>query len=187
MFQVVLKLWYIFYSTLFILYKFKYKAMLFIIMQPLCYQLLFHLFKNKYVLWFYNLLWIMLVNYMKTFDVNDLNLNLTHIEFSVVISASYWIGLRCLYYYLMKISCKLKNESILDCLCYCFYLPTLFTGPFLIYNNYKECFVRNTKTVLARSFELTRNLIRFIFWLFFIEFLLHYVYLNVYAYYPEVK
>ncbi|XP_076077671.1 protein-cysteine N-palmitoyltransferase HHAT-like isoform X1 [Mytilus galloprovincialis] len=80
---------------------------------------------------------------------------------------------------------KQKEEihfSLLDAFSYCFYYPLFFTGPIITYDDFSKQMNESEKKTLKASelksiaFQATRV----IFWTFFIEFILHFLYVNAF-------
>ena len=78
-------------------------------------------------------------------------------------------------------------QNLLYKLAYCLYLPTLSLGPLVLYQE----FINSVKG----SFQFLRpanlgnflfNVIRYIFWILFANFFLHFLYFNAIQYHPEV-
>lgn len=115
----------------------------------------------------------------------------------------YWHQLRCISFSLSSLD-KVKSKTLPNCLhflAYSFYLPCFFFGPIIIYKkinvisfkfDYFDSFNiffflqqnENTSTTMKslrqRLSKLIINLIRYFFWMYFTEFILHYVYINMF-------
>ncbi|XP_022181693.1 protein-cysteine N-palmitoyltransferase Rasp [Myzus persicae] len=95
----------------------------------------------------------------------------------------YWHQLRCISFSLSSLD-KAKSKTLPNCLhflAYSFYLPCFFFGPIIIYKKINDENTNTTITPLSqRLSKLIINLIRYFFWMFFAEFMLHYVYINMF-------
>ncbi|XP_063403798.1 protein-cysteine N-palmitoyltransferase HHAT-like isoform X2 [Mytilus trossulus] len=80
---------------------------------------------------------------------------------------------------------KQKEEvhfSLLDAFSYCFYYPLFFTGPIITYDDFSKQMNESEKKTLKASElkSIAFRAIRVIFWTFFIEFILHFLYVNAF-------
>ncbi|XP_060844324.1 protein-cysteine N-palmitoyltransferase Rasp isoform X2 [Rhopalosiphum padi] len=95
----------------------------------------------------------------------------------------YWHQLRCISFSLGSLH-KAKSKTLPNCLhflAYSFYLPCFFFGPIIIYKKINDANTNTTtKPLCQRLTKLIINLIRYFFWMFFVEFILHYVYINMF-------
>lgn len=184
----IIQVWYVVWSLLFVAIEFNLKSVAFLSGQPL----LFHFLatrsslRNKEVaVWVLNLLLILGMNVLKT-SANTL-------EHSAILSAAYWISLRCLYYHVRKIRSSKRSEDaqlvgshFLDCFSYCLYLPALFLGPFMVYEDFQVALTSSRLGIASRLAELVAKLTRVALWFAFAGYALHYFYVNNYMYQPQV-
>lgn len=126
-----------------------------------------------------------LLNYLKSI-VNNPDLIETikskDYEIYVLICSLFWMNLKCTSFCLENT----ENTNALDFLSYCFYPPTVFSGPFILYKDFETCYNSNIEFSLWRCKKLARNLIKSLFWFSFLYICLHFVYLNASAYHPQV-
>ncbi|XP_008553452.1 protein-cysteine N-palmitoyltransferase Rasp [Microplitis demolitor] len=101
----------------------------------------------------------------------------------------FWVQLR-------SISCCVDNitgyrhrnlggffRNFIETTAYCLYLPTLCTGPFFLYSDFRKGINGPTdKWTLRRAGNTCFNLLRFIFWLLFTELLMHFLYITAFKY-----
>ncbi|KAL7298501.1 hypothetical protein TKK_0008281 [Trichogramma kaykai] len=103
-----------------------------------------------------------------------------------------WIQLRSISYGLDSIDGFVYEDVdgfVLDLMknvAYCLYLPTLFLGPIILY----EQFVRGIEKAyhpwsLDRTKKIALDLARYFFWLYVTQFCLHYVYFNALRFHPD--
>lgn len=135
--------------------------------------------EKKSLTWFTGLLCLGLINYLKSFEDG----NNTFYSFYKVLMAICWINLRCISYCLEHGN---KERCFIDLLSYCFYLPTLLLGPFILCVDFKKTQEKIHLKLAKRTQRLCIDLFRYIFWLLFIEFSLHYVYINALSFQVEV-
>lgn len=116
----------------------------------------------------------------------------------------YWHQLRCISFSLSSLN-NVKSKhfpNYLQVLAYSFYLPCFFFGPIIIYTKLNVTIFFKLKTILILIFHffhfqeafkrtnliplrqrlltLSINLIRYFFWMFLTEFILHFVYINMF-------
>ncbi|XP_057327716.1 protein-cysteine N-palmitoyltransferase HHAT-like [Microplitis mediator] len=101
----------------------------------------------------------------------------------------FWVQLR-------SVSCAVDNitgyrhrnlagffRNFIETTAYCLYLPTLCTGPFFLYADFRKGINGpNDKWTLRRVATTCFNLLRFIFWLLFTEFSMHFLYITAFKY-----
>ncbi|XP_050544505.1 protein-cysteine N-palmitoyltransferase Rasp isoform X4 [Daktulosphaira vitifoliae] len=95
----------------------------------------------------------------------------------------YWHNLRCLSFVLSFINLSNKTESnYTHFLAYSFYLPCFFFGPIMIYEKLIPASKNNdhVKTFKKRSVTLIIKVMRCLFWMLVVEFVLHFIYINVF-------
>lgn len=123
-----------------------------------------------------------------------------------------WIHLRSISHNMDSIDDQFSNSNnFIQKLAYCLYLPTLFLGPLILYHEFVESVCMNNYIILChrittfynryfifqinrphqywnyqRLLTFTLNLIRYMFWLYFTELLLHFIYINAIQYHSQV-
>jgi protein-cysteine N-palmitoyltransferase HHAT len=117
---------------------------------------------------------------------NDVYLNymdLSDDDFYLMLISVSWIQLRCISYCLEIIRSRAEIQFI-DLLSYCFYLPLLFLGPVILYDDFDKGFTRNDNKKFSNLFV---NLARYFGWFLFLEISLHFFYFNAMQYQAEVN
>lgn len=102
----------------------------------------------------------------------------------ITIITIFWMNLRCVSYSLDVIGSKEKRDLI-ALISYCLYLPTAFCGPLIPYKDFIDSYKNNNK-LFNRILQLLFDIGRFLFWMFFAEFCLHFIYVNATGFHPEV-
>lgn len=121
---------------------------------------------------------------------NQINLNDNQFyEFIIIIA---WNLLKCLSFCLDNCTNELKNNlcGINSFLGYTFYYPTIFLGPFMIFERYGKFLeddLKNQKSFLLRFGIYLKDVMTCGFWMMVIEFSLHFIYINCLQYNPEVR
>ncbi|CAH1121852.1 unnamed protein product [Ceutorhynchus assimilis] len=161
------------YITYFMGYKIAFAALI----QPI----LFYLVKtktNKLYVWLCNFICLVLIAFYKNlssnFSPNTANQDVNHFKVFLSTLLISWMNLKCTHFALNN-----SISNVIDYLAYLFYFPTLFTGPFISYDEFKKCYnTRTYKQLDVRLEKLAENLMRCLFWYIFVEFSLHYFYFN---------
>lgn len=100
----------------------------------------------------------------------------------IFILALLWTNLRCIDYFL-NVKKDINNLSSL--LSYSFYFPLFFSGPIISYADFEKSYLEREDTVKQRITRLFKDISRFIFWLLFLEFCLHFLYVNATSFQPQ--
>lgn len=181
-------MWYTTISLIFVYFHFGLKNVIYFSLQPFCGYFALQ-FKSKNKIWIYNVITLTVINYHKY--VNSQIIETYNFNDFITTTAIFWINLRSLNYFLEVVTDeeqrKFNFNNILTSFAYCLYLPFLFTGPLVLYTNFKCILEKNTSKDLShRLKELIINLMRYIFWFMVIEFVLHFCYITALSYQPQV-
>ncbi|XP_077296557.1 protein-cysteine N-palmitoyltransferase Rasp [Arctopsyche grandis] len=196
-----LHLWYCTISSIFIAYNFGSVTLLIMLSQPVIYWCVLICRGTIGSIWICSFVCLLMINIMKNlYDMNSYHfLMLTKFnneKFYMVLVALSWIQLRCISVSLESIA-DTKNDQnyrsvrfrisihkyrIIHMLSYSLYLPLLFLGPLILYKDFQKSFNVPTSPFKRRLFNLIANLSRYLTWLSFIEFCLHFVYFNALQY-----
>lgn len=110
-------------------------------------------------------------------------LNINHYEAYITIILMCWLNLKCTSYS----TTFSVDKNVLDFLSYCLYYPTLFTGPFIPFEDFKQTFlIHSYESFNVRSGKLLKNITRCIFWYTLGNMALHFVYINATGFQLEV-
>lgn len=93
-----------------------------------------------------------------------------------------WIHLKCTSFYLENP----KSTGFLNLVAYCFYPPTFFTGPFISYEDFRNVYVLSNKNH-NKFKKLAKNLLWCMLWYIFVNFCLHFIYVNATSFQPQVS
>lgn len=72
-------------------------------------------------------------------------------------------------------------------LAYCSFLPTLTTGPIILYDTFERGFLVDDGEIRKKYVRLFCQIGRYGFWLLFTEIILHFLYTNAMERYPWVR
>ncbi|XP_017777846.1 PREDICTED: protein-cysteine N-palmitoyltransferase Rasp [Nicrophorus vespilloides] len=171
-------------SFMFLLYYTNVAVFLLLVLQPFVFQL-FSKFKNITLIWICCGLCLLIITIYKFVDNKTLQyVGITEELHITSIIAVFWINLRCLSFYIDKIKMEVNDKiTFFDFINFVFYLPTLFCGPFVGYNDFKS--KNNFRNLTSRTTKLFLNLLRVLFWFIFTEYCLHYIYINAISYQVE--
>ncbi|CAK9817043.1 Protein-cysteine N-palmitoyltransferase HHAT [Anthophora plagiata] len=194
--SMLLCCWYIFISISFLYFCIGTSGTLCTLMQPSILYILTYKRRHS-TIWFINISFLFIIHFLKipdgifqsTFEFNEEE----HYILTVIMC---WIQLR-------SISCSIDNielysennydqmicvsKKFLYKLAYCLYLPTLSLGPLVLYHEFivsVQGIPQSSKPIKLGNFVF--NLVRYIFWIFFANFFLHFLYFNAIRYYPEI-
>lgn len=195
----------------FIVINYSISIFTIILLKNLLFYYLIKKFKRNSVIWFYGIIWLIIINLLKTEFIQhyvlfkSMRLNESQIYDIIIIFA--WNLLKTLSFSLDSIrqhqssqllldedkSQKMKFMNIKCYLAYTFYFPNLLLGPFWIYERYRkmlelnETFKFDWNDLKFRLQMLIKNMIRILFWLFLMDFALHFLYINHLLYNIEVS
>lgn len=99
-----------------------------------------------------------------------------------------WIHLRSISHNIDTIDDHFSTTNgFVQKLAYCLYLPTLFFGPLILYHEFLDSINQSHQYWNYQKLKtFIINLIRYMFWLYFTELLLHFVYVNAVQYHPQM-
>ncbi|XP_023947900.2 protein-cysteine N-palmitoyltransferase Rasp [Bicyclus anynana] len=178
-----LKYWYIISSVAFVTLTMGYKQMIIILTQPVIYIMILYGGGKKLSVWITSILLLLSYNslkYMYYFwsfldyeDIQDEEVYL--ILFSVA-----WIELRCISYSLDFVERKdgklLNQEDIINMLSYTLYLPLLYTGPIILYEEFQNSFERRRDNLQKRIKRFIYDMMVFQLYSLVLDLVLHYIY-----------
>ncbi|KAK4884338.1 hypothetical protein RN001_000609 [Aquatica leii] len=175
----VLPYWHCIIGTAFITNTMGIIGLLLVIAQPVFFYCISKLNK-KYYIWICNLICLVLILYFKSLcnSKNYYVMKYSEMQHYIIMLTISWVNLRCLSFSIDNLS----KTKLLHLLSYCFYLPTLCIGPFIQFQHLKRSYAAHAIDLPKRTFKLLISFIRFGFWLLFIEFCLHFVYVSALSY-----
>ncbi|XP_012266658.2 protein-cysteine N-palmitoyltransferase Rasp isoform X1 [Athalia rosae] len=189
----ILCCWYIIITLALILSSVGFPTVIFLLMQPLL-SCLFMLTKGKTLLWTTHLLFVGILNVIKNPDcIVSRWLGVNEDEYNLIIIVFAWIQLKSIAF---SLDCVAKYEQksfkgfpteFVQILAYCLYLPTFFFGQLILYQEFVNGI--NTpfeKWTSKRVGTVFLYLSRYLFWVFFTEFAMHFVYINVLHFHPKM-
>lgn len=185
MFQV-LKLWQIILPLLFLVCELGLMPLIVLLIQP-CIFALINFCRSHIAVWSCNFLSLLLITVFKYLSGQEEYLilfKLSENQSYAVMLAVFWTNLRCVSYSLDILKHN-EHFSVLNFFSYCLYLPTLFCGPFISFKEIQAS-QKGHEHLSQRLLTLVVTIIRFTFWLFFIELCLHFIYVNAAGFQPEV-
>ncbi|CAG2164662.1 unnamed protein product [Oppiella nova] len=102
-----------------------------------------------------------------------------------------WLNAKCLSLSIDRIRSQIHRTfyftQLIQCVAYCLYLPAFFTGPIHQYNTFiSDMNTLEWKWTSNRVMEVMKQLLRFTFWSFVFELMLHLVFSQSIQFYPEL-
>ncbi|KAL0110442.1 hypothetical protein PUN28_013809 [Cardiocondyla obscurior] len=80
-----------------------------------------------------------------------------------------------------------ESNNFIQKLAYCLYLPTLFFGPLILYHEFIASINQQHQYWNCQRFiTFTLQLVRYMFWLYLTELILHFIYINAMQYHLQV-
>lgn len=168
----------------FLTYSMGYRVTLLALLQPAVFRIS-NVNRHRTCTWILNVLSIALIALYKKFCSQEAflkSIGLNAFEAYLHILMLCWMNLKCTSFALNH-----APEPLEEYLAYCFYLPTLFTGPFIDYEDFRKVHLGKPGTVYLRLEKLMRSILRCLVWMAFSEFWLHFIYVNATSFQLEVN
>ncbi|OXU20951.1 hypothetical protein TSAR_011068 [Trichomalopsis sarcophagae] len=184
--------WYAALSVIFLWNYFGLLSTLCTLLLP-CISCLLASLRSKVISWIVHTATLALIYYAKVSDVIFREwLMLEDEEYFMLTAAICWIQLRSISYSIDSIE-SYKHvdvwgfvQDLLQNLAYCLYLPTLFLGPVIFYQQFLDGVNKPfTQWGKEKSLRIFSSLVRYTFWMYFTQLALHYVYFNALRFHPE--
>lgn len=139
--------------------------------------------KLKKLIWMYAACCIVIVNLPKLTDFHSYLIdkqNFTNMQIyqSIVIIA--WHMNKCISFTLDKIANSTDDDpdfSFINFLGYTLHFPTVYLGPIIIYDRYRVILTESSDGFVKRFMHFIIDIIKVIFWMMFIDFALHFIYI----------
>ncbi|XP_036149244.1 protein-cysteine N-palmitoyltransferase HHAT isoform X2 [Monomorium pharaonis] len=186
--SMTLSCWYILSSIMFLYYYLGTLCLLCIILQPIFLHILTCIC-NKTTAWTIHILYLFVIHILKIPNGAFQSwLEITDEKHYVLTLILCWIHLKSISHNMDSIDNQfVSSNNFIQKLAYCLYLPTLFLGPLILYHEFVESINRQQQYWNCQKLlTFILNLVRYIFWLYFTELSLHFVYVNAIQYHPQV-
>ncbi|XP_041975324.1 protein-cysteine N-palmitoyltransferase Rasp [Aricia agestis] len=179
----LLKYWYIASTVIFIFLNMGVKQMLVIVVQPVFFLIVIYYGGKKLSIWIVSMILLLTYNSLKDvsffWDFLDPN-NANNEEVYLTLFSIAWIQLRCISYSLDYIENReneqITRNSILNMFTYILYLPLLYTGPIVLYEEFEKSFTAKPEYLLTRLKRFIGDMILYLFYTFILDLLFHYIY-----------
>lgn len=181
-----LKHWYITSSVVYILLHMGYRQLIIIAAQPLLYSTILLCGGKKLSIWIAS--FVLLVGY-NSFKYTYYfwyfldHENLYDEEVYLLLFCVAWILLRCISFcidYVDNENSSNNNpsriETIVNMLSYILYVPLLYTGPVILYEEFEKSFCVNHKRLSIRIRRFIWDMLLFVFYTLILDVALHYIY-----------
>lgn len=190
----LLKYWYTISSVIYILKYMGLRQLIIIFSQPVIFAGIVLLGGKKISIWLTSILLLAAYNTLKYkyFFWRFLDTgSLEDEEVFVMLYAIAWVELRCISFCLDYVDKKEKYnqapdkarlnqlsvfEELINMFSYVLYLPFLFVGPFIIYEEFERSFHTRKENLSMRLKSFFLDMLRFLFYTMFLELSFHYVY-----------
>ncbi|XP_066588510.1 protein-cysteine N-palmitoyltransferase Rasp [Prorops nasuta] len=188
--------WNIFISLGFLCFYIGVHSAVCIFLQP-CLLFFLTIRHNKLVKWLIFTSYLFILHFLKIQGgIFQQWLNLSNEEHHILTIAMCWVHLRSISYamdistdYVLHINQlpSLKKNDLLSKIAYSLYLPTLFLGPLILYNEFVSSMNKPFKYFTLKDLMcFVTNVLRYAFWGYFTEFCMHFLYFNVLQHHPEI-
>ncbi|XP_011504159.1 PREDICTED: protein-cysteine N-palmitoyltransferase Rasp [Ceratosolen solmsi marchali] len=189
----VIYIWYILISILFLWNYFGLLSTLCTLLLP-CISCLLTSLQSKSLSWLIHSITLVIINWAKVSDVIFMEwLLLTAEHHYILTTAICWIQLRSISYSIDSIGMYKHIDTcgffkdLLKNIAYCLYLPTLFLGPVILYQQFTDGidkpFTAWNKTKIITT---VYNVMRYSFWILFTNICLHYLYFNALLFHGHI-
>ncbi|XP_071637796.1 protein-cysteine N-palmitoyltransferase Rasp isoform X11 [Temnothorax longispinosus] len=185
---LILCYWYIVSSIIFLYHYLGTLSMLCAILQPSFLHILTHIC-SKNTAWTIHILYLFVIHILKTPNGTFQSwLGITDEKHYILTLLMCWIHLRSISHNMDSIDDQFSNSNnFIQKLAYCLYLPTLFLGPLILYHEFVESINQpHEYWNYQRLLTFILNLVRYMFWLYVTELLLHFIYTNAIQYHSQV-
>ncbi|XP_033209554.1 protein-cysteine N-palmitoyltransferase HHAT [Belonocnema kinseyi] len=191
---LILSCWFICSSLIFVWNYLGFLGVLLLLIQPCIARLLISL-GSEILSWIVHLMILSIIYYEKTYGfIFESWLGVEEEKYYMLTIALCWIQLRSIS---CSVDCIVNDKepntlfgfakSFLQSTAYCLYLPTLFLGPIILYEDFLHGIKKTPEPWnLRRLVYFFLNLTRYIFWLYFTEFGMHFLYFNALQFFPDV-
>lgn len=169
------------------------KALIIVLLNNIIFYLLAKI-KLKKLIWMYAACCIVIVNLPKLIDFHSYLMekqHLTHMQIyhSIVIIA--WHMNKCISFTLDKITKSTRDDdpnfSFINFLGYTLHFPTIYLGPIIIYDRYRVILTENSNDFVERCMHFMIDLLKVFFWMMFVDFALHIIYIYCLQNNPDVS
>ncbi|XP_071579108.1 protein-cysteine N-palmitoyltransferase HHAT isoform X5 [Temnothorax nylanderi] len=208
---LILCYWYILSSIIFLYHYLGTLSMLCAVLQPSFLHILTHIC-SKNTAWIIHILYLFVIHILKIPNGTFQSwLGITDEKHYILTLLMCWIHLRSISHNMDSIDDQFSNSNnFIQKLAYCLYLPTLFLGPLILYHEFVESVCMSNYIIYHKEsrnsiidfiFQINHpheywnyqrlltfilNLVRYMFWLYVTELLLHFIYINAIQYHSQV-
>lgn len=186
----VLKYWYLISSVIYIVHYMGVKQLIITLGQPIIYWGIVYYGGKRKAIWVTSVLLLVIFNsikykyYLWQFLDTDYDE-----EVFLMLYAVPWLELRCISFcvdYADKTN-KVKSsrsdndtlpvlENILNMFCYVLYLPVLFVGPMVLYEEFERSFYIRNEKLLSRLKRFVWDMLLYLIYTLLLDLAFHYIY-----------
>ncbi|XP_013194206.2 protein-cysteine N-palmitoyltransferase Rasp [Amyelois transitella] len=185
-----LKYWYIMSSIFFVIFHMGYRQFILIIAQPLIFFTIIILGGKKLSIWFTGIILLVCYNSLKYkyfFWYFLDNEELKDEEVYLVLFTVAWIELRCISFCIDYVEKKRKIqdmdgvlpsalETLVNMLSYVLYLPLLYIGPMILYEDFEKSFYATNELLWPRLKRFISDILLYQIYSFCLDVAFHYIY-----------
>lgn len=182
-FSSFLKCWYIISSIIFVTVFMGHKQMIIILTQPVIYAAILFCGGKKLSIWITSILLLFSYNSLKykyyfwsILDHEDIQDE----EVYLILFSVAWIELRCISFSLDFVERKdgksLKLSDLINMFSYILYLPLLYTGPIILFEEFESSFITKRENLLTRLRNFIYDMFFFQLYSLILDFVFHFIY-----------
>lgn len=177
-----IKQWYILSSLTFVATCLGYKQMIIVLIQPVIYSTLINLGGKKISIWLISILLLLSYNSLKyknffwTFLDHK---NLQDEEVYLILFCMAWIELRCISFsidYIEKEKDGMKIQDLINFLSYVLYLPVLYMGPIILYEEFEKSYKVRNNSIYPRVIKFVPDAFLFLIYSVCLDTSFHFIY-----------
>ncbi|XP_022118889.2 protein-cysteine N-palmitoyltransferase Rasp isoform X1 [Pieris rapae] len=178
-----LKQWYILSSLTFVCTCLGWKQMIIILIQPVIYATVICLGGKKISIWLVSIFLLLSYNslkYKNFFWTFLEHRELQDEEVYLILFCMAWVELRCISFSIDFIENKEKNrikpEDCINFLSYVLYLPVLYMGPIILYEEFERSYKVQNTDIYLRLLRFLPDIFIFLIYSVFLDFSFHFIY-----------
>ncbi|XP_039752550.1 protein-cysteine N-palmitoyltransferase Rasp [Pararge aegeria] len=179
----IIKYWYIISSMFFVTTFMGYKQMIIILTQPVIFAVILFCGGKKLSIWITSILLLFSYNSLKYMYYFWSFLDYDHMqdeEVYLILFSVAWIELRCISYSLDFVGRKeeksLNLDDLINMFSYTSYLPLLYTGPIILYEEFENSFNKRREYLISRIKQFISDMIFFQLYSVLLDLVFHYIY-----------
>lgn len=154
-----------------------------LLLQPVLFYFARYLSKKRVCIWLCSIVSLTAINVYKKNEEIQSYCSLNEFELYTVSVSLCWMNLKCTSFYLEQ-SLVVDGVAFFS---YCLYPPTMFTGPFILYEDIVHTYKLPQRMLSERIILFAKNVLKCMFWFLFGNVCLHFIYVSASTFHPTVS